>query len=195
MFDEPIPLHPSRFRVHSDDPTFRVAWRGGGRFELTGEVSTEPATELGVETPSEDFEVPLAQRSRPEHAVAQLRRMLPRDVVMTHERIDDGVEVVFHEAMLPAATPPRLRILTTDLLQRVRQLADNKVEFVGATGGEAQLTILCDARRVTISLPARSSASATAARVGASMPHGYRALVDGPVVSVWKNADFFSRVA
>jgi hypothetical protein len=34
-----------------------------------------------------------------------------------------------------------------------------------------------------------------AARVGANVPHGFRALVDGPVVSVWKDADFFSAVA
>jgi hypothetical protein len=91
--------------------------------------------------------------------------------------------------------PPRLRIFATDLVQRVRQLADNEVEFLGATGGDSQLTILCDSRRVTISVPGGSSAQATAVRVGASMPHGFRALVDGPVVSVWKNADFFSRVA
>ena len=195
MFGELIPLRASRFRVHSEDPTFKVAWRGGGRFELTGEVSTEPSADLGVETPTEAFEVCLAQRSRPEHAIALLRRVLPRDVAMTHFRTPDGVELVLQEAMVPAATPPRLRIFATDRVQRVRQLADNKVEFLGASGAKSQLTILCDARRVTISVPGGSSASATAARVGASMPHGFRALVDGPVVSVWKNADFFSMVA
>lgn len=195
MLDEPIPLRASQFRVRSDDPTFQVAWRGGGRFELTGEVSSEPSAELQVETPSAEFEVELAQRSRPEHAVALLRRKLPRSVVMTDARTRDGVEFVLLEATVPAATPPRLRLLTTDLLQRTRQLADNKVELLGATGAPAQLTILCDNRRVTIMVGAGSSAQATAARVGAAMPHGYRALVDGPVVSVWKNADFFLMVA
>lgn len=195
MFDDPIQLPVARFRVHSDDPTFRVSWRGGTRFELTGAVSSEPTAELDVTTPSDAFEVSLACRSTPEHAVALLRRSLPRDVVMAHERTEDGVEVVFHEALVPAAAPPRLRIFSTDLVQRTRQLDENKVEFVGPTGAECHLTILCDRRRVTIQLPAGSSALHTAARVGASMPQGYRALVDGPVVSVWKDADFFSMVA
>jgi hypothetical protein len=66
---------------------------------------------------------------------------------------------------------------------------------VGASGADSHLTILCDRKRVTIVIAAGSSARATAVRVGASMPHGYRALVDGPVVSVWKDADFFSMVA
>jgi len=57
------------------------------------------------------------------------------------------------------------------------------------------VTILCDTRRVTIELRAGLSAKAAAATVGANVPHGYRALVDGPVVSVWKDADFFSAVA
>jgi hypothetical protein len=195
MYDEPIQLPVARFRVHSDDPTFHVAWRGGTRFELTGAVSNEPTAALDVSTPDDEFEVALACRSTPEHAVTLLRRTLPRGIIMAHEATLDGVEVVFHEALVPAATPPRLRLFSTDLVQRVRQLDENKIEFLGATGSDCLLTILCDRRRVTISLTGGTSAAATAARVGASMPHGYRALVDGPIVSVWKDADFFSMVA
>jgi hypothetical protein len=55
--------------------------------------------------------------------------------------------------------------------------------------------VLCDSRRVTLAIPAGSSAKATAARVGAGVPHGYRALIDGPTVAVWKDADFFEQVA
>jgi hypothetical protein len=91
--------------------------------------------------------------------------------------------------------PPRLRIISTDLSQRVRQLDENAIEFVGSTGGDCLLTILCDRRRSTISIPGGTSGRATAARVAASMPLGYRALVDGAIVRVWKDADFFSMVA
>ena len=195
MFDAPIPLPTSRFRVRSDDPTFQVCWKGGSRFELSGEVSNDPTAELGVDTPSDSIEVSLEQKSTPEHAVALLKRHLPRDVLLTHTRTDDGIEVIFHEALVPAAMPPRLRLFSTDLLQRIRQLDENKVEFLGASGADSHLTILCDRKRVTIVIAGGSSARSTAARVGASMPHGYRALVDGPVVSVWKDADFFSMVA
>lgn len=195
MFDEPIQLPTTRFRVHTDDPTFQVAWRGGTRFHLSGEVSADPSSSLDVDTPSDTFEVSLATHSRAEHAVALLRRSLPRDVAMRVEPKQDGVEIVLQEALVPAARPPRLRIFTTDLVQRVKQLDENKVEFLGASGADCHLTVLCDSRRVTIFVPGGSSAQVTAARVGASVPHGFRALVDGPTVSVWKDADFFSAVA
>jgi hypothetical protein len=195
MLDEPIQLPVARFRVHSDDPTFRVAWRGGTRFELSGAVSSDPSTELDVSTPDDAFEVSLECRSTPEHAVKLLRRTLPRGIVMSHETTAEGIEVVFNEAYVPAATPPRLRLFSTDLVQRLRQLDENKVEFIGATGSDCHLSILCDRRRVTVQLAAGTSAQATAARVGSSMPFGYRALVDGPIVTVWKDADFFSMVA
>jgi hypothetical protein len=195
MFDQPIPLPGARFRVHSDDPTFTVTWRGGARFALAGEVSTAPSAELDVDTPAASFEISLAQRSTPEHAVAALERTLPRGVLLTRKTTDDGVEVVFHEALVPAAMPPRLRVFSTDLKQRVRQLDENKLEFVGSVGADCHLTILCDRRHVTIALPAGTTSRTTAARVGASMPAGYRALVDGATVTVWKDADFFSMVA
>lgn len=196
MYDQPIPLMRSRFRVHSEDPEFRVEWRGGSRFALTGEVSLDPTAALDVATPSEaEVEVNLARRSTPEHAVAALRRALPRNVLMAHEAFPDGVEIVFTEALVPAASPPRFRVLSTDLVQRTRQLDENKIEFLGATGADCQLTVLCDSRRVTLTIPSGTSAQSTAARIAANVPQGFRALVDGPVVSVWKDADFFSAVA
>ncbi|MEW5738296.1 MAG: hypothetical protein AB1938_05185 [Myxococcota bacterium] len=195
MFDGPTPLPTTRFRVHTDDPTFHVAWRGGTRFVLSGEVSADPSSALELDTPSQHLAVDLARKSTPQHAVALLRRALPRDIVMTHQPVDGGTQVTFHEAVVPAARPPRLRIFSTDLVQRVRQLRDNCVEFAGAAGADTHLSILCDARRSTLLIPAGSSALATAARVGANVPHGFRALVDGPTVSVWKDADFFEQVA
>ncbi len=196
MFDQPISISRARFRVHSEDPEFQVEWRGGSRFALRGEVSLDPSAALDVGTPSAaDIEVTLAHRSTPEHAVAALRRALPRNVLMAHTAFPDGVEVVFNEALVPAARPPRFRVLSTDVAQRAWQLDENKIEFRGAVGADCQLTVLCDSRRVTLALAAGTSAQATAARVAANVPHGFRALVDGPVVSVWKDADFFSAVA
>ncbi len=195
MYDEPIQLAVSRFRVHSEDPSFHVQWRGGSRFALSGIVSLDPSAELDVSTPDDLVEISLARRSTPEHAVAALRRALPRSIGMRHEQHEDGVEIVFHEALVPAAKTPRLRILSTDTQLRVRQLDENKIEFLAGTSDHCLLTILCDSRRVTVELTAGSSALTVAARVGSSVPHGFRALVDGPVVSVWKDADFFSAVA
>ena len=195
MYDEPIPLTVSRFRVHSEDPAFHVQWRGGSRFALSGEVALDPSAELDVSTPDALVEISLATHSKAEHAVAALRRALPRSIAMRHEAREDGVEIIFHEALVPAAKTPRFRILSTDAQLRVRQLDDHKLEFLGGVGEDGLVTILCDSRRVTIEVSGGTSAKATAARVGANVPHGYRALVDGPVVSVWKDADFFSAVA
>ncbi len=195
MFDDLVALPIARFRMRTDDPNFHVQWRGGSRFLLTGEVELNPVAELDVGTPSGDFEVTLATHSTPQNAVTQLRRALPRDLMLTTQPADDGVEVRLQQMVVPAARPPRLRIVTSDLAQRVRQLEDNKVEFMGAVGGDGHLTILCDGRRSTLALGQGHSAAVTAARVAAAMPHGYRALVDGPMVSVWKDADFFEAVA
>ena len=94
MFDEPIQLSSlSRFRVHSEDPSFNVTWRGGSRFMLTGEVSLDPSAELDVSTPNDMVEISLARRSTPQHAVAMLRRALPRSISMRHQPLEDGVEV------------------------------------------------------------------------------------------------------
>lgn len=195
MYEQPVPLPISRFRVHSEDPTFQVQWRGGSRFNLSGEISLDPSAELDVDTPNESVEVSLARRSTPEHAVAALRRALPRSITMRHEETVDGVEIVFHEALVPAAKTPRFRVLISDAQLRTRQLDENKIEFLGGVGDKCLATILCDTRRVTIELPGGLSAQTAAATVGANVPHGFRALVDGPVVSVWKDADFFSAVA
>lgn len=195
MYEEPLFLRSARFRVHSEDPAFHVQWRGGSKFALSGEVSLDPSAELDVATPNETVEISLATHSKPEHAVAALRRALPRSITMRHEEVLDGVEVVFTEALVPAAKTPRFRIICTDANLRTRQLDENKIEFLGGVAEKALITILCDSRRVTIQLNGGESAQAAAARVGANVPHGYRALVDGPVVSVWKDAEFFSAVA
>ena len=195
MFHGPLQLPVSRFRVYSDDPAFHVVWRGGSRFVMQGEVSLDPSAELDVSTPNDSVEISLARRSTPEHAVTLLRRALPRSISMRHEAVEDGVEVIFQEALVPAAKTPRFRTFSTDALLKVKQLDENKLEFQSGVAEDCLITILCDSRRVTITLPAGSSAQAIAARVGANVPHGFRALVDGPVVSVWKDADFFSAVA
>lgn len=196
MYEEPTPLTSlSRFRLSSDDPAFHVRWMGGSRFELTGEVALDPTAELDVETPREQVGISLARRSTPLHAVAQLRRALPRSIALRHLQREDGVELVFQEALVPAASTPRFRIFSSDATVHVRQLDENKLEFLGGTDDDCLVTILCDARRVTLTVPRALSALTLAARIGASVPHGYRALVDGPVVSVWKDADFFSAVA
>jgi hypothetical protein len=196
MYDEPLPLPSlSRFRVHSDDPAFHVRWLGGSRFGLSGEVLIDPSAELDVATPNSSVEVSLARRSTPEHAVALLRRALPRSISMRHEATVDGVEIVFQEALVPAASTPRFRIFSSDAMVQVTQLDENKLEFRSGAEADCLLTILCDSRRVTIHVDQGTSALALAARVGSNVPHGFRALVDGPVVSVWKDADFFSAVA
>lgn len=192
---DPHSLNRVRFDLHSDDPGFRIERRGGATFLLTGQVSSDPTGDVNVELPDDSFDVVLAKNSQPQDAVNALERALPRDVLITHRPDGAGVEVLLQELVIPAAKPPRLRIFSTDLLQRVKQLGENKVEFVGTSGAAAHLTILCESKRVTLALPAASSAAVTAARVAASMPHGYRALVSGRTVSVWKDADFFSMVA
>jgi hypothetical protein len=190
-----IPLHRALFHMHSDDPDFLVRRSGTSSFLLSGEVSSQRGADLDVGTPSGDFDVSLASHCRPEHAVKLLRRELPREVVMVAREGDDGITVTLTEALVPAARPPRLRIISSDLVQRVHQLEENKVEFEGALGSDCHVTVLCDGRRVTLQLPRGLSADGTALRLAANMPHGFRALADGATLSVWRDADFFEQVA
>ncbi len=194
MFDV-ISLNRARFQLRSDDPSLHIERRGRSRFFMSGEVAKDPTGALSVDLPDDSFEVTLAKTSTAAQAAQAIERALPRDVLFTQAFSEAGVEVLLQELVVPAAKAPRLRIFSTDLLQRVKQLAENKVEFVGASGAPSHLTILCESKRVTLAVPAGSSGAVTAARVAANMPHGYRALADGATVSVWKDADFFSMVA
>lgn len=195
MIDSVTQLGVRRFHLESSDPSFVIERQSARRFLLSGRVSAEPTTAVEVETPSSSFDVLLATQSGPQHAVAQLRRDLPRDVTMqVLERIG-GLEIALTEALVPAAKPPRLRVFSTDTVQRIAQLDENRIDVRGAVGAAALLTIRCDSRHVTISVHQGLSATATALRIAASVPHGFRALADGTIVSVWKDADFFSMVA
>jgi hypothetical protein len=165
MHEQPIQLSVSRFRVHSEDPSFHVKWRGGSRFALSGEINLEPSADLDVSTPDQMVEVSLARHSKPEHAVAALRRALPRTISMRHTQVADGVEVIFQEALVPAAKPPRFRVLSTDSALRLKQLGENKIEFKSGTSTDCLLTLLCDSRRVSLTIGGGTSALALAARV------------------------------
>lgn len=195
MFEGVTSLPARRFNLESSDPAFVVERQGSGTFLLSGHVSDMPTTALGVETPSSAFDLELATQSQPKHAVERLKRALPRDVSMTVRERVAGVELSFIAALVPAAKPPRVRVMSTDATQRIVQLDENRIEFKGAVGADALLTILCDGRRSTITVERGLSASGTALRLAAAVPHGYRALADGPIISVWKDADFFSMVA
>lgn len=188
-------LSVKRFNLESHDPAFVVERQGRARFLLTGAVSEAPTTALGVETPSSAFDVQLATHSAPRHAVERLRRALPRDVAMQVIERLQGVELQLIEALVPAAKPPRVHVFSTDLAQRIVQLDENRIELQGSIGAASLLTISCDNRRSTISVEQGLTASATATLLAANVPHGYRGLADGPIVSVWKDADFFSMVA
>jgi hypothetical protein len=195
VIDSVTQLGVRRFHLESNDPSFVIERQSARRFLLSGKVSEEPCTAVEVETPSSSFDVVLATLSGPDHAVAQLRRSLPRDVTMqVLERIG-GLEIAMTEALIPAAKPPRLRVFSTDAVQRIAQLDENRVEVLGTVGADALLTILCDSRRVTIKVIHGLSARATALRIAASVPRGFLALAEGAIVSVWKDADFFSMVA
>lgn len=189
-----IPLSSS-FRVHSEDPAFHVSWRGGSRFILSGEVTMSPSAELDVATPHDEVEVSLATHSTPTHAVSALRRALPRGIVMQHTAVADGVELVFNEALVPAAKPPHLRLFTAGVHLDVKQLAENSIEFNSSIREDVIVTILCDSRRASVKLTAGLPAHTAATLIGGNMPRGFRAIVDGATVTVWKDADFFSAVA
>jgi hypothetical protein len=188
-------LPTAKFALHSDDPSLEVSWRGGGRFGLAGEVKRAPSASLEVSMPGEGIEVTLPTGSRAPHAVRAIQRVLPRDVRLESVERNGDIELTLLEAFVPAAKPPRLRAMMTARGLRAEQRHENCLEFIGVSHEQSAMTLLCDGHRVTLPLPGRTTAGAAAALVAVSLPKGYRAVVDGAAVTVWKDADFFSMVA
>jgi hypothetical protein len=102
---------------------------------------------------------------------------------------DGELEVALQETTLPAARPPFAQIFTTDLEQRVRRLDDNRFELQGETAGQCLITLRVDTRRTLIAVPKATSARETALFIAARVPAGYRAEVEGAVITLWKDAD------
>ncbi len=133
--------------------------------------------------------IPLHSRFREPSKLVAWRRPSQR------RPVSDGVEVVFKEAFLPAARPPRLRLFTSGVRLEVEQLEENVIAFLAGPSEDCLVTVVCDARRTTVRLTAGMGAETAATVLGANVPHGFRALVDGATVAVWKDADLFSAVA
>jgi hypothetical protein len=91
--------------------------------------------------------------------------------------------------VIPAAPLPEVRVLTTDLVQRVRSLDANQIEFLGATGTRCFITVFVNSRRATFAVDAGTSAADTARAVAGRCPFGFRVEVEGAVVSFFHGSD------
>ncbi|MBS1149572.1 MAG: hypothetical protein H6Q89_1270 [Myxococcaceae bacterium] len=190
---EILPFRPAapRFGLWCDDASLQIAPRSRDRFFLTGRVEHvfPLGTTLHFRAGEDETEVPLALGSRAPDALRALTRALPRGIFVDAHSNQAGTELSFTETVIPAARRPRVQVLTTDLGQRVKMLDANQVEFLGATRSRCFVTLLVDARRSTLNLDQGTSAIDTAAAVASRCPFGYRAEVDGAVVTFWKNSD------
>ena len=133
--------------------------------------------------------MPLALGSRATDAVRALTRALPRGVFIDGRANADITELKFTETVIPAARLPRVQVITTDLGQRVRLLDTHQVEFVGATCSRCFLTLLVDSRRTSLTLDQGTSACDSAHALASRCPAGFRAEVEGAVVTFWKSGD------
>ncbi|MBL8951583.1 MAG: hypothetical protein JNK82_12450 [Myxococcaceae bacterium] len=180
---------PGVFRLFSEEPLFSVQSRGLGKFLMTGEVPTHRDPGLRLESRRGDASAPLAQHSSARDAFRALERNLPRGVHAHATERDDGLFVQLTETLVPAARLPSVQLFTTDLRQRIRRLDENRFELVGPTGSQCLVTMKVDTRRALLSLPKGTPSSSTAEQIAARCPVGYRAEVEGSIVTVWKDAD------
>lgn len=193
MLREILQFRPAipRFGLWCDDSSLKINARPADRFRLSGKVEHDfpLGTTLHFRAGTQQTEVPLALGSRAPDAVRALARALPRGVFVDGRAHEDGTELKFAETVIPAARLPRVRVITTDLGQRVRVLDANQVEFIGATHSRCFLTLLVDSRRTTLTLGEGTSAADSAQAVGNRCPSGFRAEIDGAVVTFWKCGD------
>lgn len=180
-----------RFALWCDDASFKIASQPRDRFMLSGKVEHvfPLGTTLHFRAGDEETQVPLALGSKASDALRALTRALPRGIFVDAHASDTGTELKFTETMLPAAARPRVQVLTTDLGQRVRMLDSNQVELVGATRSRCYLTLLVDSRRSTLTVDEGTSAAQTARLLASRCPFGFRAEVDGSIVTFWKTSD------
>jgi hypothetical protein len=180
---------PGVFRLFSEEPMLSVVPRGFSRFMLTGVVPERRDPGLRLESRRGDASVPLNEHSTPRDAFRALQRNLPRGVHAHASDREDGLEVKLTETIVPAAQLPCVQIFTTDLKQRVRRLDDNRFELLGPTGSDCLITLKVDARRTTLAVCRGTQASPTAELIAARVPAGYRAEVEGAIITIWKDAD------
>lgn len=190
---EILPFRPAapRFGLWCDDASLKIEALPRNHFALSGRVEHvfPLGTTLHFRAGEDETEVPLALGSRAPDALRALTRALPRGTFVDARATDHGTELSFTQTVLPAAARPRVQVLTTDLGQRVRLLDVNQVELVGATRSRCFLTLRVDSRRSTLTLDEGTSAADTARAVASRCPFGFRAEVDGAVVTFWKGSD------
>jgi hypothetical protein len=181
---------PGVFRLFSDEPQLAVRAHGFARYIITGEVPVFRDPALRFESRAGNAEIALADRSGPLDALRALKRRLPRGVrAESKVAADGGLEVMLLETTQPAARPPYVQVITTDLRQRIRRLDDNRFELIGATQLRCLITLRVDTRRTLTWIPARTTAHATAELIADHVPAGYTAEVEGAVLTLWKDAD------
>jgi hypothetical protein len=180
---------PGVFRLFSEEPLLSVQPRGFSRFILSGSVPEHRDPGLRLECSRGDATAPLAGRSTPWDAFRALEKNLPRGVHARATEAAEGLEVRLTETIVPAARLPFTQLFSTDLKQRVKRLDDNRFELCGPTGSACLITLKVDTKRSFVAVPKGTSAAATAQRVAAKIPAGYRAEVEGAVICVWKDAD------
>ena len=190
---EILPFRPAtpRFGLWCEDASLKIHAREADRFRLSGRVEHvfPIGTTLHFRAGNEETQVPLALGSRAPDAVRALSRALPRGIFVREARHELTCDLQFTETVIPAARLPRVRVISTDLGQRVRLLDTHQVEFVGATRSRCFLTLLVDSRRTTLTLEEGTSAADSAKAVGSRCPFGFRAEVEGAVVTFWKCGD------
>ncbi len=180
-----------RFGLWCDDESLKIAAQSRDRFTLSGKVEHvfPLGTTLHFTSGEQETEIPLALGSRAPDALRALTRALPRGIFVAAHSNNLGTELTFTQTVIPAARRPRVQVLTTDLGQRVRVLDTNQIELVGATRTRCFITLLVDSRRSTLTVDEGTSAADTAQAIAGRCPFGFRAEVEGAVVTFWKTSD------
>jgi tRNA A37 threonylcarbamoyladenosine synthetase subunit TsaC/SUA5/YrdC len=75
------------------------------------------------------------------------------------------------------------------------QWSPNSIKILARSFASGHITIVCDAKKTHFQMTVGASPEVIAVQIAAHVPDGFRALVDGPLVCVWRNDDFFAMVA
>ena len=185
MWDEPIPLHRTRFRLSSSDASLHVRFEGG-QFVVSGQA--EGDGDLSLSSPTAHYQAGFAPGSGAKDAVARLEAAAEPDVLLHARTRGDEVTVRPVETISPAAPLPRVSVLAGDPGLLVYPRAVNSLLLRGAVEGRCLVTLRVDGRSATLQAEAGSTAAHLARLLAVYVPHGYRAEADGGLLTVWRDA-------
>lgn len=175
----------SAIKMSSNDPTQQVEKLSSSQFKLSGVGSnrgTKPSV-LTVTVGGKTIRVPINGGQNPGKTAALLQNSLPptheMEFRLTHRHLSSDVIIDIRKK--PAGKIPNVTVQGNDPVQRLTSLARNKFEISGIASNngiiQSFVNVTVDGKSAKVLLNGGETTEATAKKIAAALPKGYKATV------------------